>query len=76
MRYGAIYIAHNPRDGDNTFKIGKTERTVEERMKELTSTTATLGSYTACAYFVVSDIDAAEEDRGAEFGRRALLQWP
>ncbi len=61
MRYGAIYIAHNPRDGDNTFKIGKTERTVEERMKELTSATATLGSYTACAYFVVNDIDAAEE---------------
>jgi hypothetical protein len=61
MRYGAIYIAHNPRDGDNTFKVGKTERTVEERMKELTSATATLGSYTACAYFVVNDIDAAEE---------------
>ncbi len=61
MRYGAIYIAHNPRDGDNTFKVGKSERTVEERMKELTSATATLGSYTACAYFVVNDIDAAEE---------------
>lgn len=61
MRYGAIYIAHNPRDGENTFKVGKTERSVEERMKELTSATATLGSYTACAYFVVNDIDAVEE---------------
>jgi hypothetical protein len=61
MPYGAIYIAHNPRDGDNTFKVGKTERVVEERMKELTSSTSNLGTYTARAYFVVYDIDAAEQ---------------
>jgi len=61
MPYGAIYIAHNPRDGDNTFKVGKTDRIVEERMKELTSSTSKLGTYTARAYFVVYDIDAAEQ---------------
>jgi hypothetical protein len=61
MPYGAIYIAHNPRDGVNTFKVGKTERIVEERMRELTSSTSNLGTYTALAYFVVYDIDAAEQ---------------
>lgn len=61
MPYGAICIAHNPRDGDNTFKVGKTERIVEERMKDLTSSTSNLGTYTARAYFVVCDIDAAEQ---------------
>ena len=61
MAYGAIYIAHNPREGDNTFKVGKTERIVEERMKELTSSTSNLGTYAARAYFVVSNIDAAEQ---------------
>jgi hypothetical protein len=61
MPYGAIYIAHNPRDGDNTFKVGKTEGIVEERMKDLTSSTSNLGTYTARAYFFVYDIDAAEQ---------------
>ena len=61
MPYGAIYIAHNPRDGDNVFKVGKTERAVEERMKQLTSSTSNLGTYSACEYFVVNDMDAAEE---------------
>lgn len=61
MPYGAIYIAHNPRDGVNTFKVGKTERIVEERMKELSSSTSNLGTYTSLAYFVVCDIDAAEQ---------------
>ena len=60
MRYGAIYIAHNPRDGATIFKVGKTERAVNERMKELTASTSTLGTYTARAFFVVSDIDVAE----------------
>lgn len=61
MPYGLIYIAHNPRDGDNTFKVGKTERMVEERKRELTSSTSNLGAYTALAYFVVYDIDTAEQ---------------
>ncbi|MCK5505038.1 MAG: GIY-YIG nuclease family protein [Thermodesulfovibrionia bacterium] len=61
MGYGAIYIAHNPRDGDNIYKVGKTDRKVEDRMKELTSATSNLGLYTTCAYFIVNDIDAAEQ---------------
>jgi hypothetical protein len=60
MRYGAIYIAHNPRDGDSIFKVGKTERSVEERMSELTSATSNLGKYSAYASFVVFDVDSAE----------------
>ena len=60
MPYGAIYIAHNPRDGDSTFKVGKTERVVEQRMRELTSSTTNLGTYTYCAHFVVYDIESAE----------------
>ena len=60
MRFGAIYIAHNPRDGATIFKVGKTERAVDERMKELTASTSTLGIYTARASFVVNDVDVAE----------------
>ena len=60
MAYGVIYIAHNPRDGKTIFKVGKTERPPEERMKELTSAPSTIGQYSAIAYFVVTDIDAAE----------------
>jgi|GEM_PF-2940147 len=61
MRYGIIYIAHNPRDGETIFKVGKTERSIYERMKELTASTSNLGTYKARAFFVVFDIDAAEK---------------
>ena len=61
MRYGAIYIAHNPRDGESIFKVGKTERSVGERMSELTSVTSNLGTYSAIAHFVVFDVDSAEK---------------
>ncbi len=61
MSYGVVYVAHNPRDGENTFKVGKTERIVEDRMKELTASTSNLGTYTALAYFVVNDVDSAEQ---------------
>ena len=60
-RYGAIYIAHNPRDGEDMFKVGKTERSVQERMVELTADTSNIGTYTAKAIFVVTDVDAAEK---------------
>ena len=61
MAYGVVYVAHNPRDGSTIFKIGKTERPVDGRMKELTAATSNLGQYAALAYFVVWDIDAAEQ---------------
>lgn len=60
MKFGAIYIAHNPRDGADVFKVGLTERSVEERMKELTASTSNLGQYTAMASFVVLDVESAE----------------
>lgn len=59
-KYGAIYIAHNPRDGEHVFKVGKTERFVPERMAELTAATSNIGTYTAKAVFLVRDVDAAE----------------
>lgn len=61
MAYGVIYIAHNARDGSDVFKVGKTERLAQQRMRELTSATAVLGNYSALAEFVVADVDAAEQ---------------
>lgn len=61
MAYGVIYIAHNARDGKDIYKVGKTERHVQQRMRELTSVTAVLGAYEAVATFVVFDISAAEQ---------------
>jgi hypothetical protein len=55
MKFGAICIANNPRDGANTFKVGKTER-----MKELTGETSNLGTYTAKSFFVVENVNLAE----------------
>jgi len=40
--FGAIYIARNSIDADEFYKVGKTQRTVEKRMKELTSETSNL----------------------------------
>jgi len=60
MGYGVIYVAHNPRDGNTVFKVGKTERSAAERMVELSADTSNLGTYQALAYFVVTDIDTAE----------------
>jgi len=69
MRYGAIYIAHNPRDGESLYKVGKTERLIDERMKELTSSTSNLGTYSAKAYFIVAGIDEAEKACHKRLGR-------
>jgi hypothetical protein len=59
--FGAIYIVHNPRDGEHIYKVGKTERDVESRIAELNADTTNLGAYSACAFFVVSDVNAAEQ---------------
>ena len=61
MRYGAVYVAHNPSDGESIFKVGKTEKEVSLRMKELTSSTSNIGQYTAIAHFIVQNLDAAEK---------------
>ena len=60
--FGVIYIARNSIDGDEVYKVGKTQRTVEERMRELTSETSNLGEYKAIGFVVVNDIDQAEKE--------------
>jgi len=59
--FGAIYIVHNPRDGEHVYKVGKTERDIPSRIAELNADTTNLGTYSACAFFVVSDVNAAEQ---------------
>ncbi len=59
--FGAIYIVHNPRDGEHVYKVGKTERDVPSRIAELNADTTNLGAYSSCAFFVVSDVNAAEQ---------------
>lgn len=59
--FGAIYIAHNPTDGKDVYKVGLTERSVPERMSELTAGTSNLGKYEAVGYVVVNDVQEAEQ---------------
>jgi len=59
--FGAIYIAHNPTDGSNVYKVGLTERSVPERMAELTASTSNLGKYVSMGYVVVTDAQLAEK---------------
>ena len=59
--FGAIYIAYNPTDGKDVYKVGLTERSVPERMAELTASTSNLGQYEAVGYVVVNDVQQAEQ---------------
>jgi len=59
-KYGLIYIVSNSEQKKNLFKIGKTSRTIESRIKELNSATGTLGKFKAHATFLVADIDEVE----------------
>ena len=58
--YGIIYIVKNTYYGKNIFKVGKSSRTLDERLKELSSDTSVLGKFEACAIFFVEDIHTAE----------------
>jgi len=60
--FGAIYIAKNAKDGDDVYKVGMTQRSIEERMKELTSDTSNLGKYKAIGFVVVNDTSKAEKE--------------
>ena len=60
-KYGLIYIVSNSEQKKNLFKIGKTSRTIEERIKELNSATGTLGKFKPHATFLVEDIDNIEK---------------
>ncbi len=59
---GYIYIIQNKEQGDDIFKIGKTSRTVDERINELNKDTSLIVKFTVISVFYVSDIDDAESD--------------
>ena len=60
--FGAIYIAKNSRDGDDVYKVGMTQRSIEERMRELTSETSNLGEYEEIGCVIVNDVSEAEKE--------------
>jgi len=59
--YGIVYIARNDQHPPNVYKIGASNRNVEERMRELSNETATYGTFEAKASFPVTDWEAAEK---------------
>ena len=61
-KYGLVYIVSNSEQNKDLYKIGKTSRTIDERIKELNSATGTLGKFQAHATFLVEDIDFSEKD--------------
>ncbi|HEY0265198.1 MAG TPA: GIY-YIG nuclease family protein [Rhizomicrobium sp.] len=62
MTLGVIYVVRNPKLGEAVVKVGKTSRSIEERIRELNSPTSNLGYFEPLATFPVSDIDRAESD--------------
>ena len=59
-KHGIIYILHNEEQGHDVFKVGKSSRQVEERLKELNSDTSLIGQFICKDNFLVNDIDSAE----------------
>jgi hypothetical protein len=59
-QYGIIYIAQNRKLGDNVFKVGRSEFSIDEKLEELNGSTEN-GKYESVAFFVVSDIISADE---------------
>ena len=59
---GYIYIIQNDSQGNDIFKIGKTSRTVDERINELNKDTSLIGKFNIISVFYVNDIDDAESD--------------
>lgn len=62
MAYGLIYIARNNCDPINTYKVGKTSKKIELRMKQLTRDTSNLGEYESVGSIVVSEISKVEKE--------------
>ena len=59
-QYGIIYIAQNRKLGDNVFKVGRSEFSIDEKLEELNGSTEN-GNFESVAFFVVSDIISAGE---------------
>ena len=62
MAIGYIYIIRNPSHESNVYKVGKTSRTIDERLKELNAETSNIGTFDLIKSFMVSDIDKAESE--------------
>lgn len=60
-QYGLVYIISNKKQGENIFKVGKTSKTINTRLKQLNSETGLIGSFKVYASFLVDDIDEAEK---------------
>jgi len=59
-QYGIIYIVQNRKLGDNVFKVGRSEFSIDEKLEEL-NRSAENGKFETVAFFVVSDIISADE---------------
>ncbi len=59
-QYGIIYIVQNRKLGDNVFKVGRSELSIDEKLEELNGSTEN-GKFESVAFFVVSDIISADE---------------
>jgi len=62
MAIGYVYIIRNPSHESDVYKVGKTSRTIDERLKELNSETSNIGTFDLIKSFMVSDIDKAESE--------------
>ena len=62
MTIGFIYIVRNPSHETDVYKVGKTSRAIDERLKELDSETSNIGKFDLIKSFLVSDIDKAEAE--------------
>lgn len=60
-QFGLIYIISNPKQGKNIFKVGKTSKQIDQRLKQLNSETGLIGKFKVFASFAVDDIDEAEK---------------
>lgn len=72
--FGAVYVARNPKDPDGVFKVGKTTRSVDQRLAGLTAETSNLGQYEAIGYVVVTDVDAAEAETHKRLSRHRVQE--
>ena len=61
MSYGIVYIAKHDIDDEECYKIGKSTRSISERLAELSSSTSNLGKFISKGYVVVENCDEVEK---------------
>ena len=62
LNYGKIYLIRSETHSENVFKIGKTDRSVAQRVKEISRGTGVFGSFYPLMTWDVKDSDAAEKE--------------